>query len=894
MWVLAVLVAIGVWATPLGLAIYALVRQQALTREIAKLRLAIAERTPPRPASAAAPTSSPPTRTIPRSYIARRLAQETRPLPVDEKPVLSGGESGNVNATFDAKPPIDWENLIARNWLVWVGAVALALFGLLFAAYAAERGLLGPSVRLGLAVIAGVALLGLGEWRLRKEARDPSSDATRHLPGIFAGAGAITLYGAALAGFWLWKVLPAPLVLISAIGVSLGALALSLRFGPLMAAIGQIGGFIAPLVVPSDQPSLAGLFAYLAVLMAIGGALTAWKAWRFGLWINALGSAFWLFAGAANAHTALSNWLPIAFFAIAAAAWTGFLAGPDARQPLAIALPLRPRHWARAPTLAALAQTVIGYGALLSAVDGSDAAWPIAVLALIAVALGLGASFWRVGLAFCAYGAIAFAAAGAYVAWPDAAIGSLGAEADWLRKIGAPDAPPLSSFFGFCAAGVAVFLAAYAVWPRAASPTALAAAAGFGPLAVLASFYARVTGLEAESLSLALMALLLGALAVLALGRIAQRVGLDAAKGPSAAFALAAVAALGLAALVIADRLWLSSLLAIEAIAIVWLWRRFQIPALLVALSLVAAIIALRLTLFSDAFERVPQGGRLFNDLWLRYGLPAAGLWTAAQLLARPPSPPLSAPRARLAKALEIAAMAILTTGIALLIRQATGGVAYFAPFGAQIASVVGFASLLAVRFNAPEASLTIWIERLAFFGAAFAFHLITLFGGNPWASGAPVAGPPVFNTLLVGYAIPGLAMASYALLARAQGRRRLAHAAGASAVLAFGWWALLSIRHVFHRPFLDVGAIEAAEMWAYSAGGGAFALVLVGLGAFRARPSLRWAGFGLLAAVIVKGFALDVWTIGGIWRPLSMLAIAIVALAIALAWRRLPAPTRA
>lgn len=86
--------------------------------------------------------------------------------------------------------------------------------------------------------------------------------------------------------------------------------------------------------------------------------------------------------------------------------------------------------------------------------------------------------------------------------------------------------------------------------------------------------------------------------------------------------------------------------------------------------------------------------------------------------------------------------------------------------------------------------------------------------------------------------------------------------------------WATLEIRHAFAAPRLDVGSVEQAEFWAYSAlwlvGGVA---VLLGGIRFGSTP-FRRAGLVIVLLVVAKVFLLDMSHTTGIWRALSFLGL--------------------
>nr|NIR61393.1 DUF2339 domain-containing protein [Gammaproteobacteria bacterium] len=84
--------------------------------------------------------------------------------------------------------------------------------------------------------------------------------------------------------------------------------------------------------------------------------------------------------------------------------------------------------------------------------------------------------------------------------------------------------------------------------------------------------------------------------------------------------------------------------------------------------------------------------------------------------------------------------------------------------------------------------------------------------------------------------------------------------------------------------------ATSEAERYAYSAVWLLFAAGLLALGAIRRRPSLRYAAIGLLVAVTLKVFVLDMAGLEGALRGISFIGLGVALMAIALLYQRLGA----
>src|SRR4051812_3422016 len=150
--------------------------------------------------------------------------------------------------------------------------------------YAVEQDMLGPAVRCSLAGLLGFALVAAAEW-LRRRDTVPTTPALGAdlAPAALAAGGVGALFGAAYGTGVLYGLVP-PVVGFALMAVaSIAGLAMSLRFGPLVAALGLIGAFLTPALVETDNPSLPGLFFSLLSVTAAALVVVRWTAW---IWLG--------------------------------------------------------------------------------------------------------------------------------------------------------------------------------------------------------------------------------------------------------------------------------------------------------------------------------------------------------------------------------------------------------------------------------------------------------------------------------------------------------------------------------------------------------------------------------------------------------------------------------
>lgn len=228
------------------------------------------------------PTATPnPSPTLARRVVDPSVAQQ--PQPIIPAAVVPPAPKG---------PP---QREVIRAWLeenglAWAGGAALALGGLFLVAYAAQRGTFTPPFRIGAAVVVGALMLGASEW-LRRSGGHALAAA------VAAGAGAATLYGAAWASYALYGLIgvavAAPLLAMS----SLGLLALAFRHGEALAILALAGGFLAPAVTGIETWSTLGLTTYLGALTVTGYGVAAARRWGLVGMITLAGTAVWALLG---------------------------------------------------------------------------------------------------------------------------------------------------------------------------------------------------------------------------------------------------------------------------------------------------------------------------------------------------------------------------------------------------------------------------------------------------------------------------------------------------------------------------------------------------------------------------------------------------------------------
>ena len=195
-----------------------------LTKRVAALSFEL-ETLRATPGVDAAQTESPPALVAEPEPTMVQPPRETVPRPArEETPVFA-------TAAPQAPAAKGLEEALTSRWLVWLGALAIALSGTFLVRYAIDHGLLGPTARCALGLLLGVVLTLGGEWlRERPLERAIATVRANQVPPALTAAGLFTAFASIYAAYALYDLLPplvafAGLALVALIGVGLSLLA---------------------------------------------------------------------------------------------------------------------------------------------------------------------------------------------------------------------------------------------------------------------------------------------------------------------------------------------------------------------------------------------------------------------------------------------------------------------------------------------------------------------------------------------------------------------------------------------------------------------------------------------------------------------------------------------
>ncbi len=772
-------------------------------------------------------------------------------------------------------PAKSFEERFGASWVVWIGGLALALGGIFMVQYSIEAGLIGPGVRVFLGGLLATALVAAGEWTRRYEVSIPLAGLPApNMPAMLTAAGTTVAFATVYAAYALYGFLAPPVAFVLLGIVALATLATALLHGPWLAALGQLGAFVAPLLVATEVPNYWALYVYLAVVTAASFALARARLWH-ELAISAVVFALlWAFAGITAAPlTPVAFYLVLSFALVAALLVSGLLYGPSA-EPGRI----------DPVSSGALAAFVLAAAALVLARSHDG----LALMSFSALVVATVVIAWRTDAAVAAV-----PAAGALVA---IVIADWAVDIQWQALVvsgGPAVAPdPSRAFYGTHLALGGAFAALFAGAgflaqgrsPRPVAPIIWAATAVVAPLAILVALYYRIYGFE-RSLPFAALALLAAALFAVATEMLTKREPRPGQASAAAIFATGSIAALALALTFALEKGWLTVALALMVPGTAWVAEQRPLPWLRWLCGVLVTLVVLRIG-YEPRIVAEAGSAPIFNWILYGYGVPALAFWVAGWRLRR---------RADDVPSRIVDAGAILFTALcgSLQIRHYLyGGDIYYASAAlAEVALQVIGALAMAIgleRLRGRTNSIVHNVAALLFAGFALLAIVFGLLGlENPWIWGTNVGGMFV-NLNLLGYAIPAMLAATLGLMTRKTRPQNYRTVAAITAVVLALTYLSFQVARFYQGPRLSVGPVSGAEGYTYSAVWLAFGVVLLVIGMWLRSQPVRLCAVAVVMITVAKVFLLDMAGLGGVWRSLSFIGLGLVLVGIWFLYRRL------
>lgn len=815
---------------------------------------------------------------------APEAAPEEAPAAEPEPQPETAAEPPPIPAAAPPKP--DLEERLASRWLVWLGAVALALAGLFLVLYAVEHGWLGPTARVGLGLLLGILLAAAGEWvRRRPSQLRIAAERANYVPGALTGAGLFVAFTSLYGAHALYGLISPPAAFLGLAAVALLGFALAALHSPIVAIVGLLAGFATPALVSSDAPSAVMLFGYLALVVAAALGVVRYRKWP---WLAAgalAGGLFWTVVWLLDVYGPGDLPVVAGFLAFLAAAafWLAVKEVP------ADAALLWQRQGLAAPEATAwltwlLVGVLIAWAVVADPVGGPV---PVLVLGLFTVAAYL---FGRRYERFDGLTVIAgLTLLGSIAGWPMAET-FRAAFAEVAGRDGQPYAgliAPAARGYLIMTAGFAALAAGlgYRLLIGARRPYGWAGASTLTAALLLAVAYGRLREVSDDFLwaAIASVAAALGLAAASFLERHRDDPGLRLALG---IYAAATAAGIAFAFAFLLRDAWLTVALSLMLPALAWIGRRLELPEMrLIALAIATAVLV---RLMLNPFLLDYHDEAFLGRHWVLYGYgaPAAAFYGAMRLFR-------DAGEDRTVLVLEGGALAFALLTVALELRVLIAG-AIDAPrvglLEASLQSAVWLASgwWRARAFTAAGRPFDRYAALVLIGLGAATVGLVQLMAENPLFTADSVGRWPIVNTLALAYLLP----AALAILILRDGRLGLPSevrvGAMAAALGLMLLWVSLEVRHWFQGGVLALtrGA-SSGELYALSAAWLAFAVALLGVAIVRGEALLRYAALGVLLLAVLKVFLFDMADLEGLYRVASFLGLGLALVGIGFLYQR-------
>lgn len=266
---------------------------EGLRQELAALRARI-ERLEQR-AGAGAVTEAKPAAKAPEGSAAPAVTPIAPPGSIFTTPSIPSvppplGRGAQIaSAVLRKRQPEELEGKIGQLWLNRIGIFAILIGVSYFIKYAFDSGWIGPTGRVALGLLAGIALI-LWSERFRRKGYKAFSYS---LKAVGIGVLYLALWGA----FQVYHLIPSGAAFAAMILVTGFTMTLAItQDAEILAAFALIGGFSTPVLLSTGQNHQIVLFSYVALLDLAMLVMVGFKPWRRLLVGSFIGTAI-MYAG---------------------------------------------------------------------------------------------------------------------------------------------------------------------------------------------------------------------------------------------------------------------------------------------------------------------------------------------------------------------------------------------------------------------------------------------------------------------------------------------------------------------------------------------------------------------------------------------------------------------
>lgn len=763
------------------------------------------------------------------------------PTPTAEQARNAEAPTAGVPEKTPARPPeiVPLEERLGARLPIWIGSVALALAGGYLVKFTHERGLLGPGMRVILAMALGIVLVLAGNWMHRR--------VNRLAQGLSA-AGVATLFAAFWAATNLYGLIPPVVGFLGMAVVVAVAVALSVRQGPLIALLGLIEGFLAPLLVGVEENHPATLFGYLFLLQLGLLSITTRRSWWHISTATLVASLAWcagwlVFAFEVEHSVWVSAFLVGSVATFSMAAWHGKPVGATVGWSFPIVL-----SWA----------CMIGclsIEAMVLHVAGFAAQEWVFLWILSAGCLVLGRIDGRYhGLAWLA----TFCGLALLVLWS-----TTSQPADLTLY-----AVCLASMGGLMAIGsyVCSWKSKQQHWWITLCTTAV--------VGYLLTAYVCIGTFFWDSLEWSLVFGAAAALLVWAALRNNKRRDRVKHSDISATVLLTGALVLLSAALAIAlDSQWVALAWSAQLPVAAWLLVRLELKHLRPVVGTMAGLVLVFLFLNPYNFEVAIGQNPILNWIVATYGGALLAFSVTGFLLRKAGNDQWTA---MFSWSSIVLVLALATLEVRQIFHPGQIWVGVMSPDEQAMIVMVWLCTAFVLLFMGKDGRSDL-LGKAAKTIAMVAIAVLLVGLGllsNPLWHPHPVGEAIFFNRLLLWYGLPAAVTGAIAVFSGRQNDTALARLMGLVTVILVVVLVSLNVRQGYHGTWLSQGDVTNAEMYAYSASWMALGTVFLILGIKTKGKMLRYAALSVMLLSVGKVFLFDTAQLRGLLRVLSLLGL--------------------
>ncbi len=842
-----------------------------LKEEVRKLKLHLTNnKTTPEVENNITPETSPEVATEPVQEVVVEADSEMITPQLQTKDLFEDEESAKAEPSpwmIHSKPtePSALVLSLKQNWMTWLGGFCIALAGILLARYSIQKGIFGPTARIISGFVVGFALHISAEWLRRKTAEN------HQVFAMLAAGGSITLFATLLAALHYYQMISPMVVFVILAIIATATMWLALVYGPALAAIGMLGAYVVPILVSTGSGQILGAMAYSLMISASILFLMRFV-YRYWLWFGLLAGGY--------------LWWALSLTYASADGWRGLYLALLAYGLIAIV----PRDWAfqKIQTFSSPADTPINIYFIKG--NKPELLLPISIL-LIVIAQCMTIIFENSpipSLSNLTPLALVILLASTkkenvtslpWVLYLGQLISLLAINVSYGEKFYIKEVAAQYQFdYFFFIAITSILFSALAIrnFSNGRFKAWWSSLAILAPLFAIIACYLLGTSYINDWLW-SLNAVVFGAAYFYLAARSNQK---QWNKAWTVWSFLAGHFAYTFAAVIMLENAGLTLALAIQAISVSAIIKRFEVPDLGWLLKMVVILVVARLTVNPWLID-YPTGTHW--TLWT-YGGATLCCYIAGRLLSDIP---------KLARWTEAGSLHLLVLTLWIETRYwLYDGVVFIDKFtlteAALNISLFGAVGLVYhYKSQISETldkfykgySLLLMVLALANYGLIAARTI----SGDNWVWGN-ISEAPIFNLLILAYLMPVI----IAYLSYKYYDQRYKKLSAVATVLAAFVFINLEIRHLWTGNIYLFSQVSDGELYTYSAVWLLLAITTILAGSWRFGKNCYQSGMLLLAMVILKVFIIDLYQLEGIYRIVAFMGLGLSLLGIAYLHKRI------